>query len=592
MAKARQRSAAPTPAAEPRQPQRESAAARPPSLRRRAALLLVLFALVPALVVSSLLIGLAASSVRDRYDVALQAGVARLLEDTEAGLGEFRRALELVARGPEPRSLRSLSRLAAVYPVALTVMATDASGRVVGAVRGDSPIRLEDGGNVADRGYFTGPRDTGQAHVSGLLQGRGFGSDLLVAVSAPIIDGGGRFDGIVQMSLDLAQLSTRLQASVLQPRTALVLDAEGRVIAASPALAMATADDVRSTPLVAAALAAPPGRSFSARDRSGALWHGAVRTGSSGWLVATFLPERYIVNQIRSGALVSAAVLALSLLVALLALRMAVRRLWQPVSDLTAAIRDSVQRGEIDPRVRAGLGAELLPIADAVDDALVRERSAIADSARALASQREAQQRLDSALRQREFEVERRTAALRQAVEAFKVRSVTDELTGLANYRGFRERLEELWSISRSDSVRLAIAAMDIDFFKNYNDHYGHPLGDDCLRRIGALAREVLGGSARLIARTGGEEITALFLGELDGDILRRLGQLADALDARPIEHASSPLGRVTLSIGLASTVAQAGSGPDRLVEQADRALYQAKRSGRNRIVSADDPAP
>jgi diguanylate cyclase (GGDEF)-like protein len=425
--------------------------------------------------------------------------------------------------------------------------------------------------------------------VSGLQQRTDAGSDLRIAVSAPIVGGGGRFDGVVEMALDLGVLATRLQASVLEPRTALVLDPEGRVIAASPALAMATADDVRTTALVAAALSAPPGRSFSARNQDGALWHGAVRTSSDGWTVATFLPERYIINQILRGALVSAAVLALSLLVALLALRMAVRRLWQPVTDLTAAIRESVQRGEVDPRVRSGLGLELLPIADAVDDALVRERSAIADSARALASQREAQQRLDSALRQREYEVERRTAALRQAVEAFKVRSVTDELTGLANYRGFRERLEELWSISRSDSVRLAVAAMDIDFFKNYNDHYGHPLGDDCLRRIGALAREVLGGSARLIARTGGEEITALFLGELDGDILRRLGQLADALDARPIEHASSPLGRVTLSIGLASTIAQAGSGPDRLVEQADRALYQAKRSGRNRIVSAED---
>lgn len=589
MAQARQRSAAPTPAGEARPSAQDRVGGQPPSLRRRAAVLLVLFALVPALVLSGLLIGLGASTIRDRFDVALQGGVARLLDDTEAGLGEYRRALELVARGPEPRSLRSLSRLAGVYPVALTVMATDAVGRVVGAVRGDGAIALEAGGNVADRGYFTVPRDTGQGHVSGLLQGRGFGSDLLVAVSAPITDAEGRFDGIVQMSLDLAQLSTRLQSSVLTPRTALVLDAEGRVIAASPALAMAPADEVRSSALVAAALAAPPGRSFSARDQSGALWHGAVRTSSAGWIVATFLPERYILDQILSGAKVSAAVLALSLLVALLALRMAVRRLWQPVTDLTAAIRESVQRGEIDPRVRAGLGRELLPIADAVDDALVRERSAIAESARALASQREAQQRLDSALRQREYEVERRTAALRQAVEAFKVRSVTDELTGLANYRGFRERLEELWSISRSDSVRLAVAAMDIDFFKNYNDRYGHPLGDDCLRRIGTLAREVLGGSARLIARTGGEEITALFLGELDGDILRRLGQLADALDARPIEHAGSPLGRVTLSIGLASTVAQAGSGPDRLVEQADRALYQAKRSGRNRIVSAED---
>jgi diguanylate cyclase (GGDEF)-like protein len=589
MAQARQRSAAPTPAGESAPPARGPAGARPPSLRRRAAWLLVLFALVPALVVSSLLIGLGVGTTRERFDVALQAGVARLLEDTEAGLGEYRRALELVARGPEPRSLRSLSRLASVYPVALSVLATDAQGRVVGAVPGSRPVAEATGSSIADRANFTVPRDTGLPYVSGRRQQPKAGDDLRIAVSAPIVGAGGRFDGVVEMALDLAQLSTRLQASVLEPRTALVLDAEGRVIAASDALAMATADDVRSTPLVAAALAAPPGGSFTARNQDGALWHGAVRTSSDGWMVATFLPERYIVSQIMSGALVSAAVLALSLLVALLALRMAVRRLWQPVTDLTAAIRESVQRGEVDPRVRSGLGRELLPIADAVDDALVRERSAIADSARALASQREAQQRLDSALRQREYEVERRTAALRQAVEAFKVRSVTDELTGLANYRGFRERLEELWSISRSDSVRLAVAAMDIDFFKNYNDHYGHPLGDDCLRRIGALAREVLGGSARLIARTGGEEITALFLGELDGDILRRLGQLADALDARRIEHASSPIGRVTLSIGLASTVAQAGSGPDRLVEQADRALYQAKRSGRNRIVSAED---
>jgi diguanylate cyclase (GGDEF)-like protein len=157
-----------------------------------------------------------------------------------------------------------------------------------------------------------------------------------------------------------------------------------------------------------------------------------------------------------------------------------------------------------------------------------------------------------------------------------------DALTGIANRRAFDERLAELWAACEADDEGLALLLIDVDHFKRYNDLYGHPAGDECLRRVALALRDLLGESD-LIARYGGEEFAVLLPRcrlEQAVVLARRCCRSVIALD---IEQAmrDDMLEVVTVSIGIGLSEAAASS--EQLIEMADRALYRAKRSGRNR---------
>jgi diguanylate cyclase (GGDEF)-like protein len=163
--------------------------------------------------------------------------------------------------------------------------------------------------------------------------------------------------------------------------------------------------------------------------------------------------------------------------------------------------------------------------------------------------------------------------------------STLDTLTGLANRRRFDEVLYHEWRRSAREGTPLSLVFCDIDFFKNYNDGYGHLAGDECL---GKVARAVSGLSNRpgdLAARYGGEEFVLVLPGTGEEGAVK----LAERLRARVVEldipHAHSPLApRLTISLGVASAVPRPGSEPAELLALADRALYAAKEEGRNRV--------
>jgi diguanylate cyclase (GGDEF)-like protein len=139
----------------------------------------------------------------------------------------------------------------------------------------------------------------------------------------------------------------------------------------------------------------------------------------------------------------------------------------------------------------------------------------------------------------------------------------------------------------------LSALLIDIDYFKQYNDHYGHQAGDECLKSIASALSLAVQRPTDMVARYGGEEFV-LLLPETDrrGALLiaERLQQLINRL---AIPHALSPLGQVGMSIGICTLIPQRDQPSQRLVACADRALYRAKAAGRNRIevASADDEA-
>lgn len=183
-----------------------------------------------------------------------------------------------------------------------------------------------------------------------------------------------------------------------------------------------------------------------------------------------------------------------------------------------------------------------------------------------------------------EDEIRERTAQLREANQRLAALATTDGLTGVANRRRFEELLAQEWERARRAGTPLALLMLDIDFFKQYNDHYGHQAGDACLREVGRLLRETLQRAGDAVARYGGEEFVAL-LPETPAAGARSCARaLCRAISAAALPHAHSPFGVVTVSIGAAALIPEPTMSSAQLVARADQALYQAKRQGRDQV--------
>ena len=168
--------------------------------------------------------------------------------------------------------------------------------------------------------------------------------------------------------------------------------------------------------------------------------------------------------------------------------------------------------------------------------------------------------------------------------------SLTDGLTGIANRRMFDQRLEMEWSASRRSGKPLSLVVLDIDYFKQYNDTYGHVAGDECLKRVARLLGEIARRPRDVVARFGGEEFI-LLLPETDEATARELaGKCASGLAGLLIPHGGSGVSDcVTASIGVGTIVATEQDAASDFVSRVDRRLYAAKSGGRNRIEAERD---
>ncbi|MES2900552.1 MAG: diguanylate cyclase [Pseudomonadota bacterium] len=164
-----------------------------------------------------------------------------------------------------------------------------------------------------------------------------------------------------------------------------------------------------------------------------------------------------------------------------------------------------------------------------------------------------------------------------------------DCLTGIANRRRLDQTLHAEWQRGQRDSKPLALLICDVDHFKLYNDSYGHPAGDLCLKKVAAVLTENLKRPADLAARFGGEEF-AIVLPDTD---LAGAQVVAEACRSQleTLAIASAERGKpVTISVGVASMVPSAEGSVEALLAQADKALYQAKNTGRNRVSHSSEP--
>ncbi|MEW9899935.1 diguanylate cyclase [Chitinivorax sp. PXF-14] len=183
-----------------------------------------------------------------------------------------------------------------------------------------------------------------------------------------------------------------------------------------------------------------------------------------------------------------------------------------------------------------------------------------------------------------EDKVHQRTEQLRQM-------SMKDGLTGIANRRSFDEHLDSEWRRALRTGRPIALLMIDIDYFKQYNDHYGHVEGDNCIRSVARTLAESASRGTDFVARYGGEEFAILLADPHPGEAEQVARACLDGIAALGMAHAKSRHGHVSVSIGISLTRLTPALTPDSLIKQADQALYQAKQGGRNRYCVFVPPA-
>jgi diguanylate cyclase (GGDEF)-like protein len=445
---------------------------------------------------------------------------------------------------------RYLTSLADNIPWIRGLSVAGADGRVRCSTRAQA-IGL----NFGDRPHFSQALRSREFTLSDYLIGRLSGPPTIVA-TLPALKDDGTVAGVVLAAINLEWIG-ELAASATERSGASVMlvDGSGTLIAASDNLEAAVGKRFSDTALVHDMLAHDEGTLTTAGFDGVQRIFAYVRVPWTDARLAVGLDQDAVqagINrEIGIGYLQLALIGALVLMVVWFGGEQLIVR---PIRSL---VRTVARFGRGDLHVRADEErwvAEFEPLAAAFDD--------MADK---LASREE---------------------ELRIANQHLEELASLDGLTGLANRRGFDRELRLAWERAAERRETLALMMIDIDHFKLYNDRYGHVAGDTCLRAVGETLSLVTLEEAVLVARYGGEEF-ALLLPGLD---LARAAALAEearkAIEDLMINHAQSPSGLVTISIGVEAVVPERGRPAAELVEAADTALYAAKRGGRNTVVA------
>jgi len=192
------------------------------------------------------------------------------------------------------------------------------------------------------------------------------------------------------------------------------------------------------------------------------------------------------------------------------------------------------------------------------------------------------------ALRKMQEQLETMNDELARSNRELQRLSSLDGLTGVANRRQFDETLEQEWQRAMRTNTPLSLIFADIDFFKRYNDHYGHQAGDDTLKKVAGVLQRSVHRPADLVSRYGGEEFVMVLPDTMLDGAVTVANKVLNGVRNLNIPHSNAEDNdRVTLSIGVATLNPKVNQKPEILVEAADKALYRAKESGRNHVESS-----
>jgi diguanylate cyclase (GGDEF)-like protein/PAS domain S-box-containing protein len=184
-----------------------------------------------------------------------------------------------------------------------------------------------------------------------------------------------------------------------------------------------------------------------------------------------------------------------------------------------------------------------------------------------------------------------RDASARKEMQAELQRlALLDGLTGIHNRRAFDERLAQEFGRAARGHGSLGLLMIDIDHFKAYNDHYGHPAGDRCLRQVAQALAATLKRPSDFLARYGGEEFGVLLPDASLADAAKVSSMLIERVRQLELPHAGSPGGTVSISVGASAATPPVRGQQDHFLSEVDKLLYAAKAAGRDRLMAADVP--
>lgn len=175
---------------------------------------------------------------------------------------------------------------------------------------------------------------------------------------------------------------------------------------------------------------------------------------------------------------------------------------------------------------------------------------------------------------------------LKHARDLLKQQATVDTLTSIANRRRFDEFLLQAWRAMQREALPLSVIMIDIDYFKPFNDYYGHVGGDDCLRKVATVMQNVIVRPSDLLARYGGEEFVCILPATEQEGAEYIAENLRHAVESLALPHEKSRVTDVvTISLGLATTIPTPDQLLSNFMNTTDHALYQAKEAGRNRVI-------
>jgi diguanylate cyclase (GGDEF)-like protein len=340
-----------------------------------------------------------------------------------------------------------------------------------------------------------------------------------------------------------------------------------------------------ATPASVAALTSELRRGLQRNGRSGVVGYSDARdghdgaqqlaayaqVGDTGWYVVGAIPPGDVASEAQSARDKNLLIGAAGLLVSIALALILARSVSEPLAKLAHSMR-ALGLGNYASRVTTEGNDELTALARQFND-------------------------MAGKLEQHQLQLEQRDAGRNADLAVANARlaalSVTDGLTGIANRRRFDEVLAGELARAARAGAPLALLMLDVDYFKHYNEAYGHQQGDDCLRRIGGLLQSHARRAGDLAARFGGAQFVLIAFDTDDAGALALGEAIRASLEALQLAHARSPLGRVTASIGVVSTAPDETSGVASMLRMADQAMVRAKEMGRNRVATAraKDPA-
>lgn len=435
-------------------------------------------------------------------------------------------------------------------------------------------------GTQIDQEYFAHVRDSARSWVSNALHGRGLGKENVVVLAAPLRRNG-RFDGVLAGAVDVRSLAGPSVDSLrARDYEMLLVDRTGHVIYAGPRLGYGFGQSVAGTPFASAGPALDHAKGkvllvpgvLGGRDA-----FFSAEPLHNGWTIYVGAPRALLLHVMLQRILLMTALLLLVVVRGAggLALPDAAhgrggRRSAGCPAGLRARARGGHRAGARAARGTAAARQRHRMMSGRLNEAY-RKLSLALDRQRELTSQREQ-------------EVQARTAELRQAVAELDRMTRVDALTGAYNVRALHERIADPAAMLKTATrASIGVLVLDIDFFKAYNDRYGHPGRRHPAQARGRADPQCAAQDDELI-RSGGEEFVVLLPGADLEPALIVAQRICDAVRAADIAHGGSVLGRLTVSIGVAVAVPETGLDIKLAMVQADEALYRAKNSGRDRF--------